>query len=79
MTARLIAAVVLFVAVHAAAAQAVDLAPGNQSLALDLPDAARALETTNHGCWSDGLLTRDLTPDVLGTDEVTDEVCKRLV
>ena len=46
---------------------------------LDLPDAASALEETIHGCWNDGLLTRDLTPDGLGTDEITDEVCKRLV
>jgi len=41
-------------------------------------EAADALETAVHGCWEDGILPRDLDPDGPGTDEITDEVCKRL-
>jgi len=46
---------------------------------LDREDVADHLEETIHGCWSDGILTRDLVPDGLGTSEITDEVCERLV
>jgi 3-isopropylmalate dehydrogenase len=45
---------------------------------LDCPAAAAALEQVIHGCWSDGLLTRDLRPDGLGTGQVTAAVCDRL-
>jgi len=46
---------------------------------LDLGPAADALEACIHGCWSDGILTRDLDPEGLGTQEITDAVCERLV
>jgi 3-isopropylmalate dehydrogenase len=45
---------------------------------LDCPAEANALERAVHACWSDGVLTRDLRPDGLGTDAVTDAVCDRL-
>ena len=45
---------------------------------LDCPAEADALEDVIHGCWSDGLLTRDLRPDGLGTGQVTAAVCERL-
>jgi 3-isopropylmalate dehydrogenase len=45
---------------------------------LDCPAAAAALEQVIHGCWSDGLLTRDLRADGLGTGQVTAAVCERL-
>ena len=45
---------------------------------LDCPAEADALENVIHGCWSDGLLTRDLRPDGLGTGQVTAAVCERL-
>jgi 3-isopropylmalate dehydrogenase len=45
---------------------------------LDRPDEAAALERCIHGCWSDGLLTRDLRPDGLTTQQVTAAVCERL-
>jgi 3-isopropylmalate dehydrogenase len=46
---------------------------------LDLTNAADALEACIHGCWSEGILTRDLDPDGLSTREITDAVCERLV
>ena len=46
---------------------------------LDDEDAADALETCVYGCWEDGVLTKDLDPDGLGTQEITDAVCERLV
>jgi 3-isopropylmalate dehydrogenase len=45
---------------------------------LDCPAEADALEQVIHGCWSDGVLTRDLRPDGLGTGQVTATVCERL-
>jgi 3-isopropylmalate dehydrogenase len=45
---------------------------------LDRPHEANVLEQCIHGCWSDGLLTRDLRPDGLTTTEVTEAVCQRL-
>jgi 3-isopropylmalate dehydrogenase len=45
---------------------------------LDCPAEADALENVIHGCWSDGLLTRDLRPDGLGTGQVTAAVCERM-
>jgi 3-isopropylmalate dehydrogenase len=45
---------------------------------LDLPAEAGALELSIQACWSEGLLTRDLRPDGLGTEEVTEAVCARL-
>jgi 3-isopropylmalate dehydrogenase len=45
---------------------------------LDRPAVAEALENCIHGCWSDGLLTRDLMPDGLTTVQVTEAVCERL-
>jgi 3-isopropylmalate dehydrogenase len=45
---------------------------------LDRPAEALALEQVIHGCWSDGVLTRDLRPDGLGTEQVTAAVCARL-
>jgi isocitrate/isopropylmalate dehydrogenase len=45
---------------------------------LDRPVEAEALEDCIHGCWSDGLLTRDLRPDGLTTEQVTAAVCERL-
>jgi 3-isopropylmalate dehydrogenase len=41
-------------------------------------DEAAALESAIHACWADGILTRDLRPDGLGTEQVTDAVCERL-
>lgn len=46
---------------------------------LDNEEAADALEECIFGCWTDGVLTRDLDPDGLGTQEITDAVCERLV
>jgi 3-isopropylmalate dehydrogenase len=46
---------------------------------LDNEEAADTLEACIYGCWSDGVLTRDLDPDGLGTQEITDAVCERLV
>ena len=46
---------------------------------LDNEEAASGLEQCIHGCWEDGILTRDLDPDGLGTQEITDAVCERLV
>lgn len=45
---------------------------------LDLPAVSDALEAAIHACWNDGILTRDLRPDGLGTEEVTAAVCDRL-
>jgi 3-isopropylmalate dehydrogenase len=45
---------------------------------LDCGAEADALERCIHGCWADGLLTRDLRPDGAGTAEVTEAVCQRL-
>jgi len=45
---------------------------------LDRPAEAAALERAIHDCWSDGILTRDLRPDGLGTAAVTEAVCARL-
>jgi 3-isopropylmalate dehydrogenase len=45
---------------------------------LDRPVEAEALERCIHGCWSDGMLTRDLRPDGLTTERVTAAVCERL-
>jgi len=45
---------------------------------LDRPAEADVLERCIHGCWSDGLLTRDLRPDGLTTEQVTAAVCARL-
>ena len=45
---------------------------------LDRPAEAEALERCIHGCWSDGMLTRDLRPDGLTTEQVTAAVCERL-
>jgi 3-isopropylmalate dehydrogenase len=42
-------------------------------------EAADALETCVYSCWEDGVLTRDLDPEGLGTQEITDAVCERLV
>jgi 3-isopropylmalate dehydrogenase len=42
-------------------------------------EAADALEDCVYGCWEDGILTKDLDPDGLGTEEITDAVCERLV
>lgn len=46
---------------------------------LDNEEAADTLEACVYGCWTDGILTRDLDPDGLGTQEITDAVCQRLV
>ena len=46
---------------------------------LDNEEAAAGLEDCIYGCWEDSLLTRDLDPDGLGTEEITDAVCERLV
>ena len=46
---------------------------------LDDEEAADALESCVYGCWEDGILTKDLDPDGLGTQEITDAVCERLV
>jgi len=46
---------------------------------LDNEEAADGLEECIYGCWTDGVLTRDLDPDGLGTQEITDAVCERLV
>ena len=43
------------------------------------PAEAEALEHAIHACWSDGVLTRDLRPDGLGTEAVTAAVCERLL
>jgi len=45
---------------------------------LDRPDEADSLERSIHACWTDGLLTRDLRPDGMGTADVTEAVCERL-
>ena len=45
---------------------------------LDRPLEADALEASIQACWGDGILTRDLRPDGLGTAEVTEAVCERL-
>ena len=42
-------------------------------------EAADALEDCVYGCWEDGILTKDLDPEGLGTQEITDAVCERLV
>jgi len=46
---------------------------------LDNEEAADALEECVYGCWEDGILSKDLDPEGLGTQEITDAVCKRLV
>ena len=46
---------------------------------LDNEKAADALEECIYGCWEDGILSKDLDPEGLGTQEITDAVCKRLV
>jgi 3-isopropylmalate dehydrogenase len=45
---------------------------------LECPAEADALERIIHGCWSDGMLTRDLRPHGLTTEQVTRAVCERL-
>ena len=45
---------------------------------LDRPAEAEAVERAVHACWDDGLLTKDLRPDGLGTEAVTEAVCARL-
>jgi len=45
---------------------------------LDRPAEAEAVERAVHTCWDEGILTRDLRPDGLGTSEVTEAVCQRL-
>ncbi len=45
---------------------------------LDCELEAGALEAAIQACWRDGILTRDLRPDGLGTGEVTEAVCERL-
>ncbi len=45
---------------------------------LDRPVEADALEAAIHSCWADGILTRDLRPDGVGTAEITEAVCERL-
>jgi len=45
---------------------------------LNRPGEADTLERCIHGCWSDGMLTRDLRPDGLTTEQVTTAVCERL-
>ena len=45
---------------------------------LDRSAEAAALEDSIHSCWGDGILTRDLRADGLGTTDVTEAVCDRL-
>jgi 3-isopropylmalate dehydrogenase len=45
---------------------------------LDRPAEAEAVERAVHACWEDGLLTKDLRPDGLGTEAVTEAVSARL-
>jgi len=45
---------------------------------LDRPAEAGALEQCIHGCWGDGILTRDVRPDGVSTAQVTQAVCERL-
>jgi 3-isopropylmalate dehydrogenase len=45
---------------------------------LDRAAEAEALERAVHTCWDDGILTRDLRSDGLGTEAVTEAVCERL-
>jgi len=46
---------------------------------LDRPIEAEALERCIQACWDDGVLTRDLRPDGVTTEQATDEVCRRLL
>jgi 3-isopropylmalate dehydrogenase len=46
---------------------------------LNRPQEAAALVRAIFACWDDGILTRDLVPDGLNTQRVTDAVCQRLV
>ena len=46
------------------------------SLARD--QEADLLESVIHGCWKDGILTRDLRPDGKSTVEIPEAVCQRL-
>ena len=46
---------------------------------LDRPIEADALETCIQGCWKEGVLTRDLRPEGVTTDQATDAVCQRLL
>jgi 3-isopropylmalate dehydrogenase len=46
---------------------------------LGRPAEADALEGAIHACWDEGILTRDLRPDGLGTEAVTEAVCERLL
>ena len=46
---------------------------------LDNEEAADTLEQSIYGCWEDGILSKDLDPEGLGTQEISDAVCKRLV
>ena len=46
---------------------------------LGRPAEADTLEGAIHACWDDGILTRDLRPDGLGTGAVTEAVCERLL
>ena len=45
---------------------------------LDHPREAQMLEECIQACWSEGLLTRDLRPDGLSTEEVAAAVCRKL-
>jgi isocitrate/isopropylmalate dehydrogenase len=46
---------------------------------LGRPAEAHALDGAIHACWDEGILTRDLRPDGLGTEAVTEAVCERLL
>jgi len=46
---------------------------------LDQPVEAEALESSIQACWEDGVLTRDLRPDGVTTEQATDAVCRRLL
>ncbi len=45
---------------------------------LDCPEEADALEQTIFACWNEGILTRDLVENGLGTQDITEAVCQRL-
>jgi 3-isopropylmalate dehydrogenase len=45
---------------------------------LDCHHEAEVLEQTIFECWNDGILSRDLVENGLGTQEITDAVCQRL-
>ncbi|MEJ8567743.1 3-isopropylmalate dehydrogenase [Elongatibacter sediminis] len=47
-------------------------------LSLHETEAADALDSAITDCWSDGVLTLDLVPEGVGTEAVTEAVCRRL-